>query len=277
MRSTQAELIEGGARLVRARLGGEFPATALILGSGLGAFADRLEKPEALSYGEIPGFSGATVAGHTGRLVLGAAAGTRVAVLQGRLHAYEGHSREAIAAPIRILRRLGVERLILTNAAGSLTREMPAGSLMIIEDHINLAGFNPLVGPNDETVGPRFPDMSAAYDSALRARLRVAAQDAGVAVTAGVYVYVMGPSFETPAEIRMMATMGGRAVGMSTVPECLIANHCGMKVAGLSVITNLGSGLADHPLSHEETIAAAAAARERVEKLLLRFLARSEC
>ncbi len=174
--------------------------------------------------------------------------------------------------PIRILKRLGVERLILTNASGGLKPHLPAGTLMLIEDHINFSGQNPLVGPNDESFGPRFPDMSHAYDPGLRAQFEAAARKSGVELARGVYVYVLGPSFETPAEIRMFAALGADAVGMSTVPECIAAVHCGIRVAALSVITNLAAGLSTVPLTHHETLNEAAKAYDRVERLLLEFL-----
>ncbi|HEY0105093.1 MAG TPA: purine-nucleoside phosphorylase [Rhizomicrobium sp.] len=268
-----ADEMARGAAAVRAAVPGAFPKTALILGSGLGPLADRIEHPLDIAYRDIPGFAVPTVAGHQGRLRVGTLAGHRLACMQGRLHAYEGHPAQAIAAPIRILRRLGVERLILTNASGGLKRHLPAGTLMIVEDHINVSGQNPLIGPNDDAVGPRFPDMSQAYDPDLRAALEAAAARAGVAVAKGVYVYVLGPSFETPAEIRMFAALGADAVGMSTVPECLAAVHCGMKVAALSVVTNLAAGLSDAPLTHRETLAEAAKAYDRVERLFLEFFA----
>ena len=167
-----------------------------------------------------------------------------------------------------------MERLILTNASGGLKPDMPAGTLMIVKDHINFSGINPLIGPNDESIGPRFPDMSNAYDPELRALLADAAREAGVAVRFGVYLYTLGPNFETPAEVRMFAALGADAVGMSTVPECLVARHCGMKVAALSVVTNLAAGISKSPLSHRETLAAAEAAYERVEKLLLNFISK---
>jgi inosine/guanosine/xanthosine phosphorylase family protein len=209
-------------------------------------------------------------------LRIGSVAGHPLACMQGRLHAYEGHPAQTLAVPIRILRRLGVERLVITNAAGSLRLHNPAGTLMVVDDHINLSGQNPLIGPNDESFGPRFPDMSAAYDPALRALLHLAAERAGVAVAHGVYVYALGPSFETPAEIRLFAALGADAVGMSTVPECIAAVHCGMKVVALSVITNLASGLASEPLTHHETLAEAEKAYGRVERLLTQFFSSVE-
>jgi inosine/guanosine/xanthosine phosphorylase family protein len=245
-----------------------------VLGSGLGRFADKLSGARKMSYADIPGFSRSTVAGHSGTLLVGQVGDTPLAIMAGRIHIYEGHPPQAIATPIRILRKLGVERLILTNASGGLKSDMSAGTLMIVTDHINFSGANPLTGPNDESIGPRFPDMSNAYDPQLRDLLLSAARDAGVAVRSGVYLYTQGPNFETPAEVHMFAALGADAVGMSTVPECLVARHCGMKVAALSIITNLAAGLSANPLTHDETLASASEAYERVERLLLRFVSK---
>lgn len=272
---TQMDIIEQGVVAVAGRIGQDFPRTALMLGSGLGDFATHLSDVIAVPYGEIPGFSASTVAGHAGKLLIGklktGAGNLPLAILQGRIHAYEGHPQAAIATPVRILRRLGVEQMVLTNAAGGLRPDLPAGSLMAIADHINFSGSNPLVGANDERIGPRFFDMSAAYDPALLAYMQTAAAEAGVALQSGVYLYTVGPNFETPAEVRMFARLGADAVGMSTVPECLAARHCGMKVAGLSLITNLAAGLAAESLSHDQTLSAARAAYASVERLLLKF------
>jgi len=270
---SQTELIERGAAAIRSRLGTDFPKTAIILGSGIGRFAERLEGARTMSYADIPGFAPSTVSGHAGTLMAGEVAGLPLAVMAGRIHLYEGHPAPAIAVPIRILRKLGVERLILTNASGGLTPEMTAGTLMIVEDHINFTGANPLIGPNDDSIGPRFPDMSQAYDPQLRGLLVQAAREARVAVTSGIYLWCLGPNFETPAEVRLFASFGAHAVGMSTVPEVLAARHCGMKVAALSLVTNLAAGIAQHPLTHEETLAEAAKAYGNVESLLLRFFA----
>jgi inosine/guanosine/xanthosine phosphorylase family protein len=275
MSESPSELIERAAAAVRARLSETFPKTAIVLGSGLGRFADKLAHARSMSYADIPGFSQPTVAGHYGKLMVGEVGGAPLAVMQGRIHAYEGHPPQAIAVPIRTLRKLGVERLVLTNASGGLKSDMAVGTLMIVKDHINFSGINPLVSPNDESVGPRFPDMSSAYDPELRAMLAEAAREAGVAVRTGVYLYTLGPNFETPAEVRMFASLGADAVGMSTVPECLVARHCGMIVAALSLITNLAAGPSTTPLSHEETLAAAQNAYEKVERLLLAFFRRS--
>lgn len=272
MSQDHASLIAQGASALQARFGQDFPKTAIVLGSGLGRFAAALSGATTVPYAEIPGFSRSTVVGHSGNLIVGRAGEAPVAVMQGRIHAYEGHSPQAIAAPIRILRKAGVERIVLTNASGGLRLDMRPGTLMIIEDHINFSGFNPLIGPNDDSIGPRFPDMTDAYDSDLRSRLSQAARKTGVPVKTGVYIFAMGPNFETAAEIRMYGKLGADAVGMSTVPECLVARHCGMKVAGISIVTNYATGIASRPLTHHETLAEAERAAENLEQLLRAFL-----
>ncbi len=268
---TPADLEQSVAAL-GARCGGKLPATALVLGSGLGPFGERMAQDLIVPYAEIPGFPVSTVPGHTGRLLIGRAGDRPLVCMQGRMHLYEGYSPAHLALPIRTLRRLGVERLILTNAAGGVARDLGPGALMAIADHINLSGQNPLIGPNDPAIGPRFFDMSNAYDRDLRATLLNAGARVGVAVRAGTYLFTLGPNFETPAEVRMMERLGADAVGMSTVPECLVANHCGMKVVGLSVITNFAAGISPHTLTHQETLAEAERAYARVERLLLAFL-----
>ncbi len=223
MSQSHATILDEGAAAIRARLGELFPKTVLVLGSGLGGFAEKLEDAKSLTYADIPGFSASTVSGHAGKLMVGRIGQTPLAIMAGRIHIYEGHAPQAVAVPIRVLRKLGVERLILTNASGGLRPHLTAGTLMIVEDHINLSGTNPLIGPNDDDIGPRFPDMTAAYDPQLRALLAAAAREAGVEVKSGVYLYTLGPNFDTLAEIRMFAKLGADAVGMSTVPECLVA------------------------------------------------------
>ncbi len=260
------------ARAISEKVSGPFPKTALVLGSGLGPFADGMQADAIIPYDQIPGFPVSTVQGHSGRLVVGSAGGVPLVCMQGRMHLYEGHPAAKLAVAVRTLRRLGVETLILTNAAGGATLEMTAGTLMILDDHINLSGHNPLIGPNDESVGPRFVDMSEPYDPPLRALMKQAAAETGVEVKSGVYLQVSGPNFETPAEVRAFARLGADAIGMSTVPETLVARHCGMRVAALSVITNLGSGLSPHALSHAETISEADKAFDRVSRLMLAFL-----
>lgn len=264
-------LIAAGVEAVKARIA-DFPKTVIVLGSGLGGFAQGVSGATTIPYGEIPGFSRSTVVGHSGNLIAGEMEGQRIAVMQGRIHAYEGHGGAAMATPIRILKRLGVERLILTNACGGLSREMAPGSLVILEDHINFAQFNPLIGPNDDSFGPRFPAMADPYDAGLRAKLAAAAAATGVVVKKGVYIFVLGPNFETAAEIRMFGKLGADVVGMSTVPECLVARHCGITVAGISIVTNYGTGIATEPLTHEETLATAERAGRDLETLLRAFL-----
>jgi inosine/guanosine/xanthosine phosphorylase family protein len=272
--SQQAEnIVEKGAAAIRAHFGPDFPRTVLVLGSGAGGFAERLEDANSLAYAAIPGFAPSTVIGHAGKLMVGKVAGKPLAIMAGRIHLYEGHSAQAIATMVRILRAVGAERLILTNASGGLLPDIEAGTLLIVEDHINFSGTNPLIGPNDERIGLRFPDLTNAYDPQLRALLAQAGKETGVPVRHGVYAFVPGPSFETPAEIRMFAKLGAHVVGMSTVPECIAARHCGMQVAALSLVTNLAAGLSDAPLTHEETLAEAQKAYGGMEKLLLRFLA----
>jgi inosine/guanosine/xanthosine phosphorylase family protein len=271
MTQETSALIASGVAAIQARIP-DFPKTAIVLGSGLGGFAKGLSDATTVPFGDIPGFSRSTVVGHSGNLIVGTLDGKRIAVMQGRIHAYEGHGGAAIATPIRILKRLGVETLVLTNAAGGLRTDLGPGSIVMIEDHINFAQFNPLIGPNDDSFGPRFPDMSAPYDSDLRAKLETAAVAAGVPLKKGVYIFVLGPNFETAAEIRMFAKLGADLVGMSTVPECLVARHAGIKVAGISIVTNYGTGLAPSAQSHQETLAIAAQAGQQLEQLLRKFV-----
>jgi xanthosine phosphorylase len=246
----------------------------VVLGSGLAAFADSVADAIVVGYEDLPGFPRPTVAGHAGRAVLGTIGGVRVAVLQGRAHLYEGGDPEALRVPVRALRSAGAEILVLTNAAGSLRADVGPGRLMAITDHINLTGVNVLAGPNDDSIGPRFPSLRDAYDPALRSLLRAAAQDAGVDLTEGVYLAVGGPSFETPAEIRAFGLLGAHAVGMSTAQETIVARHCGLRVAAVSVITNLAEGLSEEALSHDQTLAAAQRAAADLTSLLMAFIPR---
>lgn len=269
------ETVDKCAQAIIAAHGGSIPRVAIQLGSGLNAIADAMEDATILSYADIPGFPQPSVEGHAGRLLIGNFQGEPVLCLQGRVHYYEGQGLEPVRIIVRVLKALGVESLVLTNAAGSLDENMPPGSLMTITDHINFSGANPLVGPNDETFGVRFPDMSHAYDPALTALLQEAAVETGSKLHEGVYLMVSGPSFETPAEISAFRTLGANAVGMSTVPECIVANHCGLKVAGISTITNLAAGMSDTPLTHEETMREGAMATERLIGILAGFLKRA--
>lgn len=260
------------ARTIRTRAPDAVPRVGLVLGSGLGGVADAIADPVAIPYAEIPGFPRPVVLGHAGKLVLGRLAGVPVACFQGRKHLYEGEGAEAIRLPIRTLKALGAEILVLTCAAGSLRPEVGPGRLMMIADHINLTGTNPLVGPNDERWGPRFPGLADAWDPALRRTMRGAAGRLGIDLAEGVYAAWLGPSFETPAEVRMIRTLGADAVGMSTVPECIVARHCGLRVVGCAAITNLGVGLSDQEVSHEQTLSGARLAEGDLAQLLLAFL-----
>jgi xanthosine phosphorylase len=257
---------------VIARHGGA-PRLGIVLGSGLGGVADALADAVAIPYDELPDFPLPGVAGHGGRLVLGTLEGLPVACLQGRRHVYEGGDAPAagMAGPVRALRAAGAEALLVTNAAGSLRAENGPGSLMAIADHINLLGANPLTGPNDDAIGPRFPSLAGAYDAELRARLQSAARREGIELPEGVYLATAGPSFETPAEIRAFRTLGADAVGMSTVPEVILARHCGLRVAAVSAITNLAEGMGGDPLSHEQTLRFAAVAAGDLTRLIAAF------
>ena len=250
------------------------PRVGVVLGSGLGAVADAVEDPVVVSYEELPGFPRPSVSGHAGQAVLGSIGGVPVAVFQGRAHLYEGGPLDALRAPVRALRAAGASVLVLTNAAGSLRPDVGPGSLMAITDHINMTGVNLLAGPNDASIGPRFPSLRDAYDPALLDLLRASARDLGIGLSEGVYLAVGGPSFETPAEIRAFRVMGADAVGMSTVQETILARHCGLQVAAVSVITNLAEGMTDEPLSHEQTLRAAEAGAGDLTRLLLDFIPR---
>jgi purine-nucleoside phosphorylase len=263
-----AARLDEAAALVRSRSPLR-PAVGVVLGSGLGAFADSLAERSEIPFREIPHFPASTVAGHGGALVLGRSAGVPVAVMKGRVHFYEGYSLAEVVFPVRVLRRLGVGTLVVTNAAGGINPLFEPGQLMVIEDHINLLG-NPLLGPNDESLGPRFPDMSEAYDKRLRDVAQAACEAVGVRCQRGVYVAMTGPSYETPAEIRMARVLGADAVGMSTVPEVIAARHAGMRVAGLSCITNMAAGVSDRRLDHREVLETG----QRVTAALLQVLAR---
>jgi xanthosine phosphorylase len=257
---------------IRERLGDRpAPRLGIVLGSGLGAVAEAVADPVAIPFAELPGFPAGVVHGHAKRLVLGTLAGTPVAVLQGRAHLYEGVDPAALAVPIRTLQAIGCDALMLTNAAGSLRADVLPGRLVALSDHINLMGVNPLVGPNDEAIGPRFVGMDEAYDPQLRAALHARAAELDIDLGDGVYLAVSGPSFETPAEIRAFAVLGADLVGMSTVPEVILARHCGLRVAAVSAVTNLASGLSDEPLTHEHTLAGAARGADDLQRLLVAF------
>jgi len=265
------------AKLARERLklpAGESPV-AVVLGSGLGAFADALESARGVPFSDLPGFPKATVLGHKGRLVYGMLAGAPVLALQGRLHGYEGHDAATVAFPARVLAVLGARALTVTNAAGGTNPSFAPGELMRITDHINLTGRNPLIGPNEDQLGPRFPDLSQAYDPRLAEALEEAARASNQKLRAGVYLQMNGPSYETPAEVRMARAMGADAVGMSTVPEVIVAAHMGMPVCGISCITNLAAGISQHPLTHQEVMEVAKAVEGKFLDLLRAFVPRA--
>jgi purine-nucleoside phosphorylase len=247
------ERAEETASHIRSRCGTP-PDTAIVLGSGLGDFADRLIDAVDLPYGDLPHWPPATVVGHSGRLVIGTLGRKRVAAMAGRAHFYEGQTLSTVAFPVRVMGRLGVRQIVLTNAAGGINTAFGQGALMVIDDHINLLGSNPLIGPNDDRFGVRFPDMSEVYSSRLRRIADEAAAAAGVPVTHGVYVAAPGPSYETPAEIRFFRAIGADAVGMSTVPEAIAARHMDLEVLGISCITNMAAGVLPGPLNHDEVL-----------------------
>lgn len=249
------------------RLAATAPRIGLVLGSGLGALADELSPSTSIPYADIPGMPNPAISGHEGRLWMGELGGVPVACLQGRVHAYEGHPVSRVCFGVRLLAAIGCATVLLTNAAGGLAG-MAAGDLMLITDHINLTGLNPLVGTNDDRIGPRFLDMSQAYDSALQAAARNAAERAGVTLREGVYAGLLGPTYETPAEIRMLAGMGASAVGMSTVLETIALRHLGVRVGGISCITNLAAGISPTPLSHAEVKETATRVRDQFQSLI---------
>ena len=247
---------------------------ALILGSGLAPIADRLENKVVIPYRDIPHFKESTAPGHEGRFIFGDLDGVPLICMQGRLHYYEGYSMQDVTYPIRVMAKLGIKKLILTNACGGLDPNGKPGDLMLITDHINFTGSNPLIGANEDDFGPRFPDMTRAYDPDLRALALKVAEDLSIPLSQGVYIAYSGPSFETPAEIRWMQTWGAHAVGMSTVPETIVAVHSGLKVLGISCITNLAAGILDEPLSSEEVIVAAGEASAKFVRLLSEIINR---
>ncbi|MGP4040490.1 purine-nucleoside phosphorylase [Gracilibacillus sp. D59] len=244
------------------------PKIGLILGSGLGMLADEIENPTKIKYEEIPGFPVSTVEGHAGQLVIGNLQGVDVIAMQGRFHYYEGYGLDAVTFPVRVMKELGIDKLLVTNAAGGVNRSLEPGDLMLISDHINNTGQNPLIGENISEHGVRFPDMSTAYDRQLQQIAKQAAEKLNITLKEGVYVWNTGPSYETPAEIRMLETIGGDAVGMSTVPEVTVARHAGIKCVGISCISNMAAGILDQPLTHDEVIETT----EKVRESFLQFV-----
>ena len=264
---TITERIDSAIETIRGRTAAA-PELGLILGSGLGDFCGRLEDQTVVPFGQIPGFPVSTVEGHEGAFVFGTYRGRSLAALQGRIHYYEGYTQQELTLPVRVMAKLGVKTVILTNAAGGVNLDFKPGTLMLISDHINFSGKNPLMGPNLDGFGPRFPDMSDVYTRSLREKLKPLAAQAGIPLREGVYVMYSGPSYETPAEIRMFRTLGGDAVGMSTVPEAIAARHAGMQVMGVSCITNMAAGILPQPLSHAEVVETAARVKAEFTRLL---------
>ena len=259
--------INAAAEHIRSKLT-QMPSIGLILGSGLGDFADTLENRIVIPFSEIPDFPQPTVEGHVGAFVIGSCQGKTVIALQGRLHYYEGHSQQVITIPVRVMSLLGVKQLILTNACGGVNLNFFPGDLMLISDHINFSGNNPLIGENLAQFGPRFPDVSDVYCKRLRAKIIEKAEQNNIALRQGVYMMFSGPCYETPAEIRMARTLGADAVGMSTVPEAITAAHCGIEVIGISCITNMAAGVLPQKLNHQEVIETAARVHDKFHRLL---------
>lgn len=250
------------------------PKIAVVLGSGLGGFAESLDERKCTRFAEIPHFPVSTVHGHGGQLIIGSSNGTPVAAMQGRVHAYEGYKPSQVVFPLRMLKQFGIEQVILTNAAGGIREDLRRGELVLISDHINLSGQNPLAGPNDERFGPRFFDMTGAYSPRLRALAQEIAKSQGFAMREGVYLGVMGPSFETPAEIRAFRALGADMVGMSTVQEAIAARHLGMELLGISCVTNHAAGLQKEPLTHEEVLETGQQVNGQLQRLLSALIPR---
>lgn len=262
------EQINEAVNCIKEKIGSEPPKVGIVLGSGLGDFVEKISNPQSISYENIPHFHKTTVKGHQGQIVVGNIGSTKVLVFQGRFHRYEGHPLSNVVLPVRVLAGLGAKNLILTNASGGINSEYQPGELVCITDHINLTGDSPLIGKNDERLGVRFPDMTEAYNKELSALLHEAASELSIELKAGVYAGVLGPAYETPAEINMLGILGADMVGMSTVPETIAANHAGLRVCGVSCITNLAAGISPHKLSHDEVKEVANMAKEKFNNLL---------
>lgn len=263
----EQKIIRDAVKIIRDRV--DFDAeVGMILGSGLGDYADRIENAVKIPYSAIPNFPVSTVDGHAGQFVLGSCKGKKVIAMQGRVHYYEGYTQKEITLPIRIMKRIGVRKVLLTNAAGGVNRSFAPGTLMMIRDHINYSGSNPLIGRNFEEDGPRFPDVSRVYQKELRQKLKVLAEQEGIHLEEGVYMMFSGPCYETPAEVRMAGIVGADAVGMSTVPEAIVCAHCGIPVLGISCITNYAAGILDQPLSHQEVVETAERVKSTFEKVV---------
>ena len=261
------QMINETAEFIKARIA-KAPTMGLILGSGLGDFADSLEDRVVIPFSDIPNFPRSTVEGHVGAFVIGTSNGKTVVALQGRIHYYEGYSQQTITIPVRVMALLGVKQIILTNACGGVNLNFVPGDLMIISDHINFSGANPLIGQNLGDFGPRFPDLSNVYTKELRTRVMKLAEENSIALRQGVYAMYSGPNYETPAEIRMFRLLGADAVGMSTVPEAIVAAHCGIEVVGISCITNMAAGVLPQKLNHKEVVETAALVHDKFHRLL---------
>jgi len=266
--------IEQSASFIKEQLKGNIPEVGLILGSGLGVLSEQIANPLVIKYEEIPGFPVSTVEGHAGELVIGDLEGKVVLALKGRFHYYEGYSIQLVTLPVRIMKKLGIENLIITNAAGGINEDFEPGDIMIIKDHINFAFVNPLIGANLEEFGPRFPDLSRSYSPELIQIAHQAAQESGLVIKEGVYIYGSGPSYETPAEVRAVRFLGADAVGMSTVPEVLAAVHSGMKVLGISCISNMAAGIMDQPLTHQEVMETTEKIKDSFSHLVRKIIAK---
>jgi len=267
MRTQLLDNIYEAAAYLRSR-GVIDPEVGIILGTGLNEYADRLENAVRIPYSDVPHFDKGSVAGHYGEVVYGNFEGKRIVIMAGRFHFYEGHSMDKAVLTTRTMAKLGIKRLIITNAAGCINKEWEAGDLMMISDHINLIGDNPLIGPNLDEFGPRFPDMSDAYDRALRTKLKAICQENGVFLREGVYAMMSGPSFETAAEIRFLRVIGADCVGMSSVPEAIIANHAGLELIGISLMANMATGVLDQALSTEEIDAMGASVQDKFSRVV---------
>jgi len=248
------------------------PEIGVILGSGLGSVVSKIENPISIPYSKIPHFHGTAVEGHAGKMIIGHYNGVPTVFLAGRFHVYEGHTMEEVAFPTRTICALGVKTVVVTNAAGAVNTRFRPGDIMIIEDHLNMTGDNPLKGPNLSELGPRFPDMTEAYNRECIQAIESSAKELGITLQKGVYVCLVGPTYETPAEIRMLRTLGGDTVGMSTVPETIAANHLGVRVCGLSCITNLGAGMSPEKLTHEDVIENSTISAQKMDRLLFHFI-----
>ena len=267
------ERAEHAARVIRSR-SSESPRVAVVLGSGLGGFADDFEDAVGIPYEDIPGFSRSTAQGHAGKLVVGKIDQVPLLAMQGRVHFYEGYSLEQVTFPIRTFKLLGIKTLILTNAAGGINVQLSQGALMVLSDHLNLMGDNPLRGPNDDRFGPRFPDLTSAYSPELQEIVIEEARALSVEVRRGIYAALAGPSYETPAEIHLLRNLGADAVGMSTVPEVIVARQMGIEVLGISCITNMAAGISDEPISHEDVMATGDRVKETLTQLLRKVVGR---